>query len=218
MTKGVLCVTGTDTDVGKTVVSAAIAASLPGALYWKPVQAGRDPMTDSERVAQWGAVPAERILPEAYNLSTPASPHLAAFFDEVRIDPEHLYLPKVSGPLVVEGAGGVLVPLSETFLQVEMFAQWQAPVLLVARTGLGTINHSLLSIEALRARRVPVAGILFSGEAHAENERVIPRIADVRSFGRLPLLDRIDGASLVAAARDHIDIAGLAQVIGVEAG
>lgn len=218
MTKGVLGITGTDTDVGKTVVSAAIAASLPGALYWKPVQAGRDPLTDSERVAQWGAVSAERILPEAYNLSTPASPHLAAFFDEVTIIPEHLYLPKVAGPLIVEGAGGVLVPLSETFLIVDMFAQWQAPVLLVARTGLGTINHSLLSIEALRTRNVPIAGIIFSGDAHAENERIVPRLGNVRSFGRVPHLDSITKASLVAATREHVDIAGLAQVMGVEAG
>lgn len=194
-------VTGTDTGIGKTVFAAGLTVAL-GAQYWKPVQAGVDPASDTDVATTVGA----RVLPEAYRLATPASPHLAARIDGITIDPERLTLPQVDGPLVVEGAGGVLVPLSDTLLYADIFAMWQAPVILCARTGLGTINHSLLSIEALRTRDVPVLGIVFIGEAHEENERIVPLIGKVRSLGRLPVLDTIAAESLADAMRDHIDL------------
>ena len=117
---------------------------------------------------------------------------------------DRLALPQVDGPLVVEGAGGVLVPISETLLMADLFAHWGQPVILCARTALGTINHSLLSVEALRARGVPIAGIAFIGEAHAENERIIPLLAGVPSLGRLPLLDPLSPAALAQAFAAHI--------------
>ena len=107
---------------------------------------------------------------------------------------------------MVEGAGGVLVPVNESLLMADLFAYWGQPAILCARTGLGTINHSLLSIEALRARGVHVVGIAFIGEAHEENERIIPHIAGVPSLGRLPLLDPLDRDSLAAAFRAHIHL------------
>ncbi|HKY79842.1 MAG TPA: dethiobiotin synthase, partial [Sphingobium sp.] len=177
-------VTGTDTGIGKTVFAAGLAGLL-GASYWKPVQAGLDPEGDKESVARLSGLPPERILPEAYRLTTPASPHLAARIDGVEISLDRLALPRVDGPLVVEGAGGVLVPFSETLLMADLFAHWGAPVILCARTSLGTINHSLLSIEALRNRGVPIAGIAFIGDPHAENERIIPQLGKVVSLGRL---------------------------------
>ncbi len=199
----VLVVTGTDTGVGKTVFAAGLAGAL-GAYYWKPIQAGVEPEGDRESVAALSGLPADRILPEAYRLNTPASPHLAARIDGVEIALDALALPQVDGPLVVEGAGGVLVPLSERLLIADLFAAWGQPVILCARTGLGTINHSLLSIEALRARGVPIAGIAFIGAPHAENERIVPELAGVPSLGRLPLLDPLDSAQLAAAFAAHI--------------
>ena len=199
----VLIVTGTDTGIGKTVFAAGLAAAL-GAHYWKPIQAGVDPDGDKEEVARLSGLPATHILPEAYRLATPASPHLAARIDGVTIALDRLALPQVDGPLVVEGAGGVLVPISETLLMADLFAHWGQPVILCARTALGTINHSLLSVEALRARGVPIAGIAFIGEAHAENERIIPLLAGVPSLGRLPLLDPLNPATLAQAFAAHI--------------
>ena len=199
----ILVVTGTDTGIGKTVFAAGLAAIL-GAHYWKPIQAGIDPDGDKEEVARLSGLPASHILPEAYRLTTPASPHLAARIDGVEISLDRLALPQVDGPLVVEGAGGVLVPVSETLLMADLFAYWGQPVILCARTALGTINHSLLSIEALRARNVPIAGIAFIGERHEENERIIPQLAKVPSLGRLPLLDPLDPATLATAFAAHI--------------
>lgn len=207
MTQAVV-VTGTDTGIGKTVFAAGLTVAL-GAHYWKPVQAGLEPEGDAQTVATLAALSAERIVPEAYRLTTPASPHLAARIDGVEIDLARLALPDIAGPLVVEGAGGVLVPLSETVLYADMFAQWRMPVILCARTGLGTINHSLLSIEALRARDVPLLGIVFIGDAHEENERIVPVLGRVASLGRLPMLDPLTPDTLAAAMQDCIDMAAI---------
>lgn len=201
----VFVVTGTDTDIGKTVFAAGLAGALQ-AHYWKPVQAGLDPEGDKERVARLSGLPATHILPEAYRLTTPASPHLAARIDGVEISLDRLELPRVNGPLVVEGAGGVLVPVSETLLIADLFVRWGAPVILCARTALGTINHSLLSVEALRSRGVAVAGIAFIGDAHPENERIIPALAGVRSLGRLPHIDPLNAATLRSAFASGITL------------
>lgn len=207
MTRAVI-VTGTDTGIGKTIFAAGLAGVLD-AHYWKPVQAGVEPEGDSQTVAALSGLPVHRILPEAYRLATPASPHLAARIDGVTIDPEKLTLPAVSRPLVVEGAGGVLVPLSEDLLYADIFTRWAAPVILCARTRLGTINHSLLSIEALKARGVPVLGIVFIGEPHAENERIVPQMGDVRSLGRLGIVEPLDANGLARAMREGVDIDGI---------
>lgn len=201
----VFIVTGTDTDIGKTVFSAGLAGVL-GGYYWKPIQAGIDPQGDRETVSALSALPAERILPEAYRLTTPASPHLAARIDGVEIALDRLALPQTDGPLVVEGAGGLMVPISERHLMIDLFARWGKPVILCARTALGTINHSLLSIEALRARGVPIAGIAFIGDRHEENERIIPQFAGVRSLGRLPMVDPLNPWALAAAFAQSIDL------------
>ncbi len=191
-------VTGTDTGVGKTIVSAALAGYL-GAHYWKPVQAGLDEATDRDTVARLSGLPASHILPEAYRLNTPCSPHEAARIDGVEIDPARLIPPHVPGSLVVEGAGGVLVPLSMNIVYADLFAQWQLPVILVARTSLGTINHSLLSLEALRSRGAPVHGVIFSGDENPASEQAICHIGRVRHLGRLPQMATIDAQTLRTA-------------------
>lgn len=198
MSGPVIVVTGTDTDVGKTVFAAALAGAL-GAQYWKPVQAGSDPSSDADSVALLSGLPVERILPEAYRLTTPCSPHRAAEIDGVTIDPARLALPRVAGPLVVEGAGGVLVPVTPDLVFADVFARWGSPVVLVARTALGTINHSLLSIEALRRRAVPILGIAFVGDPQGDSEATIARIGGVKRLGRLPLIDPLEAATLAAA-------------------
>ncbi len=212
---GALIVTGTDTGIGKTVVAAGLAAAL-GAFYWKPIQAGTEEGTDSQTAQSLG-VPAAHILPEAYRLSLPASPHLAAQHEGIALDPERLALPP-QRPLIVEGAGGLMVPLRRDppWLMIDQFAAWTMPVLLVARTGLGTINHSLLSIAALRARGIVIAGMLFVGEAHAENESVVPALGEVPGFGRLPPLDPLDADTLAAAMND-LDLSVIRTAMGLPA-
>jgi len=200
---GRFVVTGTDTGVGKTVFAAGLAGHL-GVPYWKPVQAGLDEGTDRETVA---ALSGQTVLPEAYRLTTPCSPHQAAAIDGVTIDPARLVPPE--GPIVVEGAGGVLVPLREDLLYADLFARWGIPVVVVARTALGTINHSLLTLEALRSRNVPITGIAFVGDENVETERVICAMGQVRRLGRLPWLDPLDAENLRAAFAAGFDRAGL---------
>lgn len=194
-------VTGTDTGIGKTVFAAALAGAT-GAPYWKPVQAGLDDETDSEVVARLANV---AVVPEAYRLVTPASPHLAAEIDGVTIDPDQLTPPE--GDLIVEGAGGALVPLTRTLLYADMFARWQIPVIICARTSLGTINHSLLTIEALRARDVPIHGLAFLGDAVEDSEAIIAQISGVRRLGRLPIIDPLTPQKLAAAFSANFDLA-----------
>ena len=196
-------VTGTDTDVGKTVFAAGLAAWLR-ADYWKPVQAGLVGETDRETVRRLGSGTVA-VLPEAYRLTTPCSPHEAARIDGVTINPARLALPPGDGPLVVEGAGGVLVPHAEGLLAADLFALWGLPVVLVARTSLGTINHSLLSLEALRARGIAVLGVAFNGDAEPVAEEAITRIGAVRHLGRLPRLDPLTDETLAAAFSAQID-------------
>lgn len=195
-------VVGTDTDVGKTVVSALLVSAL-GARYWKPIQAGRDGGTDAERVAELAGISSDQIIPEVYTLNTPASPHYAAERDDVAIDLEKLDLPDVTGPLVVEAAGGLLVPVTRSTLQIDVIAGWDLPVILCARTTLGTINHSLMSLAVLNDWEIPVHGIVFVGDEHSDNQRTIVEMGGVRLLGRLPHLETLERATLDAAFRDH---------------
>jgi dethiobiotin synthetase len=186
-------VTGTDTGIGKTIFSAALAAATRTP-YWKPIQSGLEEETDSEAVARLAGVP---VLPEAYRLVTPASPHRAAEIDGVNIDVDALTPPP--GDLIIEGAGGALVPVTRTTLYADLFARWQIPVIICARTGLGTINHSLLTIEALRSRGVPIHGVAFLGDAVEDSEAIIAEISGVRRLGRLPVIDPLTPDKLAAA-------------------
>lgn len=188
-------VTGTDTGLGKTIFAAALTGAL-GATYWKPIQAGLDEESDSATVHRLTGRP---TLPEAHRLIHPLSPHRAAELEGVTIDPLALAPPEIAGPLVIEGAGGPLVPVDRSTLFADIFARWSLPVILCARTGLGTINHSLSAIEALHARNVPIHGLAFIGPANDDNEATIAAFSGVRRLGRLPLLDPLTPATLAAA-------------------
>lgn len=190
-----IVITGTDTGIGKTVFAAGLAGLLDG-FYWKPVQSGLDDETDSEVVARLAGLPPERVLPEAYRLRSPLSPHRSAEIDGVAIKAADLTFPVLPTPLVIEGAGGLMVPLNRRTSFIDIFAEWRLPVILCARTTLGTINHTLLSIEALRARSIPLAGIAFIGDEMADTQRTIVEMGGVPQLGRLPHLDPLTDKTL----------------------
>jgi dethiobiotin synthase len=193
-----LIVTGTDTDVGKTVVSAMLMLALD-AYYWKPIQSGLSGPTDTEIIASVTGIGAEHLLPEVYRLRQPLSPHRAAELDGVEIDCQAITLPRIPQGrwLIIEGAGGVLVPLTRGALQIELFAHFGAPVIVVARTALGTINHALLTIEALKSRLIPVHGIIFTGDPVPDTQRTIAEFSGERILGCVPRLHRIDADALL---------------------
>ena len=188
-------VTGTDTGVGKTVVSAWLALHLQ-ARYWKPVQAGLDGETDTKAVCRLAGLGPERIVPEVYALPEPLSPHEAARRAGQRIEMERFALPRAGAPLVVEGAGGLMVPLNEEALVIDLVARLGLPAILVARTGLGTINHTLLSIEALRARALPLAGVVLNGPDVPHNRAAIESYGATRVLGHIPPLNPLDRDAL----------------------
>ncbi len=200
-----IVVTGTDTGIGKTVFAAALASALDG-YYWKPIQSGLEDETDSDAVRRLSALPAERILPERYRLRTPASPHLAARIDGVAIDAERFDLPATARPLVIEGAGGLLVPLTRELTYIDVLARWRAPLALCARTTLGTINHTLLSIEAIRARGIPLLGVAFIGDENTSSEDIIVALGRTRRLGRLPFLTQLSAGSLKAVFAAHFNV------------
>ena len=195
-----LIVTGTDTGIGKTVVSAMLTLALDG-YYWKPIQSGLDGPTDLQTVASITGVETERLLPEVYRLREPLSPHRAAELDGICIQPEALQPPVIPPDrwLIIEGAGGVLVPLTRTMLQIDLFARWHAPTVVVARTALGTINHTLLTIEALKRRSIPLLGIVFAGDELADTQHAIAQFSGARILGRIPVLQQLNAETLRAA-------------------
>ena len=179
-------VTGTDTGVGKTYVAALLVAGM-GYAYWKPVQSGvdTDTDTDTEWVRRAAGLPIGRLLPEAYSLREPLSPHEAARREGVVIDMARLALPDRER-LVVEGAGGVMVPLNREYLMIDLITVLALPVVVVARSELGTINHTLLTLEQLRRRDCSLLGVVVNGPANEDNCRAI---AD---YGRVDILAAID--------------------------
>ena len=190
-----LVVCGTDTDVGKTIVSAWLVQGLQ-ARYWKPVQSGLEDGGDRGRVRDLLQLRAHRFLPEAYAFQHPVSPHWAAELDGVTLQRERLAFPSVDGPLVVETAGGLMVPLSRNWLQIDQLQQWQRPVVLVARSGLGTLNHTLLSLEALTRRRIRVLGLILNGPPHADNPATLEQFGGVPILGHLPPLQPLTAEAL----------------------
>jgi dethiobiotin synthetase/malonyl-CoA O-methyltransferase len=187
--KGVF-VTGTDTGVGKTLVAAWLTHHW-GADYWKPVQTGAAEGTDFDTVAR--LVPEAVVHPPAVVLQAPLSPHEAAKRERVRIDLSALVSPATSRPLVVEGAGGVMVPLNEVALMIDLMERLRLPAVVVARTALGTINHTLMTLEMLRRRRVPLLGVVMNGQKNSANRQAIEH------FGGVPVLAELQPLFAVTA-------------------
>lgn len=198
-------ITGTDTGVGKTVVSALLCVGLD-ATYWKPVQTGTREGTDTETVMRLAQLPRDRTLPESYRFKPPVSPHLAAKWAGVQIELRKIKVPvAVRGSLIAEGAGGALVPLNRTQLMTDLMRHLNLPVLLVARTSLGTINHTLLSLAALRTACLDVRGVIVVGKRNRDNRDAIERYGKIPVVGTVPLLKQIDRAALRTIFRKHFD-------------
>ena len=189
-----IIVTGTDTGIGKTIFAAGLTQAL-SATYWKPIQAGLSEETDSQVVARLSGQP---TLAETYRLNLAASPHLSAEAEDITIDPNRLKAPNVSGPLVIEGAGGLMVPINRETLFLDVLATWQAPVILCARTKLGTINHTLLSLRALQHAGCPMIGVAFIGDVEPAVEQTICEFGKTRHLGRLPMIEPLTPETLKA--------------------
>ena len=190
-----LFVTGIGTDSGKTIISAILTQKLQ-ADYWKPIQAGELNNTDSMKVSQWVENSTSVIHPEVYKLTNPMSPHAAAERDGVNIDLNNIMAPEMNGDLVIEGAGGLMVPLNKHDLVIDLIPHLQAQAILVSRHYLGSINHTILSIEALRSRNIHIAGIIFNGDENRDTESIIESINGVPILGRIPEIDNLNQHSI----------------------
>jgi dethiobiotin synthetase len=189
-------ITGIHTDAGKTVTSAFLQRALD-ADYWKPIQAGDLDFGDTDRVKAWTGSPAERFHPIRHALKTPASPHYAARLDGVDIRLEDFTLPETNGRnLIVEGAGGLLVPINDRETVADLMVQLGLPVILVSRHYLGSINHTLLSIDYLQRRGIPLAGIIYSGGDSPETVRIVAEQTGISPLVELPELDAVDLAGI----------------------
>ena len=204
MRRDAFFISGIGTEVGKTVVSAFLQLALD-ADYWKPVQAGDLEFGDRDRVRSWTGLPADRYHPERYRLHTPASPHYAARLDGLDIELEDFTLPATDRTLLVEGAGGLLVPLNDRHTMADLAAHLALPVILVSRHYLGSINHTLLSLEVLRQRGIPCAGVVYSGGNNPESERIIELQAGVRKLASLPEVDEVDETTLRTLIVTEVD-------------
>lgn len=184
-------ITGTDTNIGKTLVSSWLCLHT-GYSYFKPIQTGLADDRDSDTVSMLSNT---RIYPEAYTYQAPVSPHLAAQLENKRIDISTIQLP-VSERLIVEGAGGVLVPIDDKILMIDLMVQLDIPMILVASSRLGTINHTLLSLEALARRSCSVLGVIMTGEFNQANKDAIEYYGQTRVLAELPWLHDVNQNTL----------------------
>lgn len=202
---GDLFVTGTDTNVGKTVLSALFVAALNGT-YWKPIQTGSSEGTDREQVMRWADIPESRTIAECYCFEPPVSPHLAAAAAGATIDLGRIQRPQISAPpLIIEGAGGVMVPINESDTMLDLMIHLRAPAVVASRTALGTINHTVLTVQALRDAGVCVKGVVMIGDENRDNERSIERYGSVPIVGRIPMLNCICYKTLMQVFETDFD-------------
>jgi dethiobiotin synthetase len=190
-------VTGTDTDVGKTLVSAMLTLGTQGQ-YWKPIQAGTVPTTDLKWIKEVSQLPDHHFLPERFVLTSPMSPHAAAEIDGVKIELSDLKIPPGTNgkPLIIEGAGGLMVPINSKYFMIDLIKNLACPAILVSRSGLGTINHTLLSLEALRKARIPVAGVIMNGPKHRSNKIALEKYGRVEVVAEIEPLPQINRETL----------------------
>ena len=189
----VIC--GTDTDIGKTLISSFFVRGL-NSFYWKPIQSGIETETDSQTIKKLARINAAKIINEAYVFTKPLSPHWAAEIDQKTIDFNLLKLPKVNDSLIVETAGGLMVPLTRNFLQIDQIKKWGLPVILVCKSSLGTLNHTLLSIEALQKRNINIVGLVVNGEKHLDNPKTLVKFSRIPVIAEFPCLPKVDSNNL----------------------
>jgi dethiobiotin synthetase len=205
-------VTGTDTGVGKTTLAALLCAALD-AVYWKPIQTGTLEGSDRATVMRLAGIGTDRTIDEVYKFVPPVSPDLAARWAGVEIDLAKINLPNhlTNDWLVVEGAGGVLVPINQKQFVLDMMVKLRLPVILAARSTLGTINHTLLTLAALHAAELPVHGVVLIGDQNRENRETIERFGHVRVIGEVPRLPNLHRTALIQVFMNHFDRSAFSQ-------
>ena len=186
---------GTDTDVGKTLISAFFVRGLQS-FYWKPLQSGIETETDSQSILRLSGIKKEKVLKEAYIFNEPVSPHWASELDGKKIDINTLKMPLIDDSLVIETAGGLMVPITRNFLQIDQIKKWDLPVIVVCRSSLGTLNHTLLSIEALKTRNIKILGLIINGEKHFDNPKTLREFSKLPIIAEFPRLSNIDKNNL----------------------
>ena len=179
-----IMVAGIGTDVGKTIVSTILTTLLNGD-YWKPIQCGDEENSDTATVKRWLDATIHTIHPPAYSLKAPLSPHHAARLENTLIRLDSITLPQTMRPLIIEGVGGILVPLTSKISSLDLFKSWDCQWIIVSRHYLGSINHTLLTLEVLRKLHLPILGIIFNGEPSPDSESAILEISQVPVLGRL---------------------------------
>jgi len=191
--KFIIC--GTDTDIGKTLISSFFVKGL-NSFYWKPIQSGIESQTDSQTVEKLAQLSKEKIIKEAYVFTKPLSPHWAAEIDQKTINFDKLRMPKVQGSLIVETAGGLMVPITRNFLQIDQIKKWNLPVILVCKSSLGTLNHTLLSIESLKRRNIEILGLVVNGEKHLDNPKTLVDFSGIPLIAEFPYIKKMDANNL----------------------
>lgn len=194
-------VTGIGTDSGKTLASAIFVQAFEAA-YWKPVQAGLP--KDASRIQELVRLPNLVIHPETYFLQMPASPHAAAKAENIHISLDKFRIPEYPKNLIVEGAGGLMVPLNDEDCMIDLIQHLKLPILLVANLYLGSINHSLLSVEAIKQRHIALKGIVFNGEENKESERIILKYANCPCLLKIRPEEKVDAGVVKKYARELI--------------
>ena len=190
-----IIICGTDTDVGKTIVSSFFVQGLKGT-YWKPIQSGTEEGTDTKTVCNLLNLEPNRYLSERYKFKAPVSPHWAAEQESDFIEPSNLKLPELDELIIIETAGGLMVPLNRNWLQIDQLKAWGAPIILVARTSLGTLNHTLLSLEALKNRNINILGIVLNGPPHDDNPKTLEQFGNTKVLARLPIFQEVSAKEL----------------------
>lgn len=192
-------ITGIGTDVGKTVASAIVVEALK-ADYWKPVQAGDLDNTDTMKVKALVSNPRSKFHPEAYRFSSAMSPHAAAAAENITIEPGKLLLPATTNTLIIEGAGGLMVPLTNQFLVIDLIEQLKAEVVIVSRNYLGSINHTLLTFAALKSRNISIAGIIFNQPVTSSTEKFILNYTGLKSLLHISVETTVDKKTVLKYA------------------
>lgn len=195
-------VTGIGTDVGKTITSAVLCSKL-GAAYFKPIQAGNLDELESNLIQN--LVPNTIVFDTLYKLNNPVSPHLAAKLDQIHIDIESINLPKYQGNLIVEGAGGVLVPLNDEYTILDLIKRLKLATIVVVKHYLGSINHTLLTCTILKQSGVEVAGIIFNGDINEESERIILLKTQLPCLGRIPTMEKVTPEEIMKVSK-HLNV------------
>jgi dethiobiotin synthase len=208
-----LFVTGTDTSVGKTVVSAALMHRFGREAllrYWKPIQTGIEENDDTAEVVRLGECQREDVVDAGVRLQRPLSPHLAARLGGITIELQPLVdvAERSRHALIVEGAGGALVPVNDREFMTDLMSRLALPVLIVSRSTLGTINHTLLTIEALRRRSLSIAGVVMVGPPNAENREAIEQRGGAQVIAEMPLFQPLTPSGLCAWAMTELDCDG----------